>query len=199
VNKEDLLSMVRYGAELVFSSEASNITGEAGAARGQGESGAGVWALHGSAAVAGLPGAARHPTHARGALPAPNPSHNPPPPPPPPPSHPTPDADIEAIITKGEKDTAALNSKIQDFTEAARQFTLDGGMSLYDYKEEVGAFGGGNFWKGPGAGSSGLLRECCACSLGRRAAAARARAALTPRRLRLHPAAASAEGGGGRA
>jgi hypothetical protein len=28
VNKEDLLSMVRYGAELVFSSEASNITGE---------------------------------------------------------------------------------------------------------------------------------------------------------------------------
>jgi hypothetical protein len=29
VNKEDLLSMVRYGAELVFSSEASNITGEA--------------------------------------------------------------------------------------------------------------------------------------------------------------------------
>ena len=72
VNKEDLLSMVRYGAELVFSSEASNIT----------------------------------------------------------------DADIEAIITKGEKDTAALNSKIQEFTEAARQFTLDGGMSLYDYKEE---------------------------------------------------------------
>jgi len=28
VNKEDLLNMVRYGAELVFSSEASNITGE---------------------------------------------------------------------------------------------------------------------------------------------------------------------------
>jgi hypothetical protein len=27
VNKDDLLSMVRYGAELVFSSEASNITG----------------------------------------------------------------------------------------------------------------------------------------------------------------------------
>lgn len=26
VNKEDLLNMVRYGAELVFSSEASNIT-----------------------------------------------------------------------------------------------------------------------------------------------------------------------------
>jgi hypothetical protein len=28
VNKDDLLSMVRYGAELVFSSEATNITGE---------------------------------------------------------------------------------------------------------------------------------------------------------------------------
>jgi hypothetical protein len=27
VNKDDLLSMVRYGAELVFSSEATNITG----------------------------------------------------------------------------------------------------------------------------------------------------------------------------
>lgn len=27
VNKEDLLSMVRYGAEMVFSSEATNITG----------------------------------------------------------------------------------------------------------------------------------------------------------------------------
>lgn len=31
VNKDDLLSMVRYGAELVFSSEATNITGEAAA------------------------------------------------------------------------------------------------------------------------------------------------------------------------
>lgn len=30
VNKDDLLSMVRYGAELVFSSEATNITGAAG-------------------------------------------------------------------------------------------------------------------------------------------------------------------------
>jgi SWI/SNF-related matrix-associated actin-dependent regulator of chromatin subfamily A member 5 len=28
VNKDDLLSMVRYGAELVFSSEATNITGK---------------------------------------------------------------------------------------------------------------------------------------------------------------------------
>lgn len=33
VNKDDLLNMVRYGAELVFSSEASNITGEPGLLR----------------------------------------------------------------------------------------------------------------------------------------------------------------------
>ena len=61
-----------------------------------------------------------------------------------PPTHthnpaPPPDADIEAIIKKGEKDTAALNSKIQEFTEAARQFTMDGGIgNVYEYKEEVG-------------------------------------------------------------
>jgi hypothetical protein len=30
VNKEDLLNMVRYGAELVFSSEAANITDAGG-------------------------------------------------------------------------------------------------------------------------------------------------------------------------
>mmetsp|Transcript_22804 Transcript_22804/g.58023 ORF Transcript_22804/g.58023 Transcript_22804/m.58023 type:complete len:1052 (-) Transcript_22804:484-3639(-) len=73
VGKDDLLSMVRYGAELVFSSEASNIT----------------------------------------------------------------DADVEALIAKGEKDTAALNAKMQQFTENAKAFTLDGGMqSIYDYKDE---------------------------------------------------------------
>ena len=55
VNKEDLLSMVRYGAELVFSSEASNIT----------------------------------------------------------------DADIDAIIAKGEKDTKDLNEKMKEFSENA--------------------------------------------------------------------------------
>ena len=64
--------MVRYGAELVFSSEAGNIT----------------------------------------------------------------DADIEAIIKKGEKDTAALNSKMQQFTDSAKQFTMDGGITVYDFKEE---------------------------------------------------------------
>ncbi|GMH40196.1 hypothetical protein BSKO_08100 [Bryopsis sp. KO-2023] len=72
VNKEDLLNMVRYGAELVFSSEAGAIT----------------------------------------------------------------DADIDAIIAKGEKDTKELNEKMQEFTENAMKFTLDGNLSIYDYKEE---------------------------------------------------------------
>eukprot|EP00775_Hariotina_reticulata_P010968 gene10968-11123_t len=72
VNKEDLLSMVRYGAELVFSSEASNIT----------------------------------------------------------------DADIEAILQKGERDTRDLNDKMNKFTENAKQFTMDGGLSIYDFKDE---------------------------------------------------------------
>jgi hypothetical protein len=80
----------------------------------------------------GAPAAARGGTLRVELTPEPEP-RNPPPP----------DADIEAIITKGEKDTAALNSKIQEFTEAARQFTLDGGISLYDYKEEVGTSSGG--------------------------------------------------------
>lgn len=56
VGKDDLLSMVRYGAELVFSSEPTNIT----------------------------------------------------------------ESDIEAILTKGERDTAALNDKMQQFTEKVR-------------------------------------------------------------------------------
>ena len=72
VNKDDLLNMVRYGAELVFSSGAGNIT----------------------------------------------------------------EADIDSIIQKGEKDTKELNDKMQHFTEKAVKFTLDGGISLYDYKEE---------------------------------------------------------------
>jgi SWI/SNF-related matrix-associated actin-dependent regulator of chromatin subfamily A member 5 len=72
VNKDDLLSMVRYGAELVFSSEAANIT----------------------------------------------------------------DADIEAILAKGEQDTALLNEKMQQFTDkASKALAFDGGMSAYDFKD----------------------------------------------------------------
>ncbi|CAD7698507.1 unnamed protein product [Ostreobium quekettii] len=72
VSKEDLLSMVRYGAELVFKSDAAAIT----------------------------------------------------------------EADIDAIIAKGEKDTKELNEKMSEFTENAMKFTLDGGLSVYDYKTQ---------------------------------------------------------------
>lgn len=59
--------------------------------------------------------------------------------PPSPPSlaAPPPDADIEAILQKGERETKDLNDKMNKFTDNARQFTMDGGVSLYDYKEEV--------------------------------------------------------------
>jgi hypothetical protein len=47
------------------------------------------------------------------------------------------DADIEAILQKGERETADLNDKMNKFTESAKQFTMDGGLSLYDFKEDV--------------------------------------------------------------
>ncbi|KAL4443678.1 hypothetical protein ABPG75_011415 [Micractinium tetrahymenae] len=72
VNKEDLLSMVRYGAERVFSSEASNITEE----------------------------------------------------------------DVDALIAKGEAATKELNDKLQSFTNDAMRFTMDGGISAYEFEEE---------------------------------------------------------------
>ncbi|KAH7616623.1 hypothetical protein Ndes2526B_g08720 [Nannochloris sp. 'desiccata'] len=72
VNKDDLLSMVRYGAEMVFSSEPSKITAE----------------------------------------------------------------DIDDIIKKGETSTAELNGKLQNFSENAMKFTMDGGMSVYEFEEK---------------------------------------------------------------
>ena len=39
------------------------------------------------------------------------------------------DEDIDAIIAKGEADTAALNNKLQEYTENAMKFTMDGGGS----------------------------------------------------------------------
>jgi SWI/SNF-related matrix-associated actin-dependent regulator of chromatin subfamily A member 5 len=70
VNKEELLSMVRYGAEMVFKSDAASVT----------------------------------------------------------------DEDIDAIIRKGERATEELNEKMQSFAEGAVKFTLDGGVSAYEYK-----------------------------------------------------------------
>jgi len=52
------------------------------------------------------------------------------------------DEDIDAIITKGEKNTKELNDKLTKFSESAIKFTLDGGMSVYDYQDEKGEFGG---------------------------------------------------------
>ena len=72
VNKDDLLNMVRYGAEMVFSSEASKIT----------------------------------------------------------------DEDIDAIIKKGERATSELNAKLQNFSENAMKFTMDGGLSAYEFEED---------------------------------------------------------------
>ncbi|KAL6767714.1 hypothetical protein ACKKBF_B36355 [Auxenochlorella protothecoides x Auxenochlorella symbiontica] len=72
VNKDDLLQMVRYGAEMVFSSEAANIT----------------------------------------------------------------DQDIDLIIQKGESSTKELNDKLQNFSDDAMKFTMDGGLSAYDFADE---------------------------------------------------------------
>ncbi|KAG1678034.1 hypothetical protein FOA52_000830 [Chlamydomonas sp. UWO 241] len=71
VNKDDLLSMVRYGAELIFS---------------------------GTAGVT--------------------------------------DADIDAIIAKGESETKALNDKMNQFTNDAMKFSMDGGVGDYKDKDE---------------------------------------------------------------
>jgi hypothetical protein len=43
--------------------------------------------------------------------------------------------DVEAIIAKGVRDTQALNDKMQQFTDNARQFTMDGGI-IEEFKEE---------------------------------------------------------------
>jgi len=52
------------------------------------------------------------------------------------------DEDVEAIIRKGEEETKDLNNKLQKFSESAIKFTLDGGMSVYDYEDEKGEFDG---------------------------------------------------------
>ncbi|CAG9463301.1 unnamed protein product [Pedinophyceae sp. YPF-701] len=72
VNKDELLSMVRYGAELIFSSkDSSSIT----------------------------------------------------------------DEDIDAILARGEQQTKELNDKMAQFTEQAMKFSLDGDLSVYEYKD----------------------------------------------------------------
>lgn len=41
------------------------------------------------------------------------------------------DEDIDAIIAKGEQETADLNNKLQEYTENAMKFTMDGGTALW--------------------------------------------------------------------
>ena len=81
---------VRYGAERVFSSEASNITEE----------------------------------------------------------------DVDALIAKGEAATKELNDKLQNFSDNAMKFTMDGGIS----GGWVGVWGGGRVW---GVGVRPLLSDGC--------------------------------------
>ena len=42
---------------------------------------------------------------------------------------------MEAIIAKGERDTKALNDKMQQFTDNAAKFTMDGGL-IEEFKDE---------------------------------------------------------------
>ena len=45
------------------------------------------------------------------------------------------DADIDSIIAKGQQATEDLNKKMQQFTENAMKFTLDGGINAYEFKD----------------------------------------------------------------
>ena len=46
-----------------------------------------------------------------------------------------PHSDVEAIIAKGERDTKALNDKMEQFTDNARAFTMDGGI-VEEFKDD---------------------------------------------------------------
>lgn len=40
------------------------------------------------------------------------------------------------MLLQGERDTNELNDKLAQFSENAMKFTMDGGLSAYDYKAE---------------------------------------------------------------
>ena len=46
------------------------------------------------------------------------------------------DEDIEAIIAKGEAATKELTNKMEAFAEKAFKFSMDGGVSVYDFQEK---------------------------------------------------------------
>lgn len=41
-----------------------------------------------------------------------------------------------AMHLQGERETSELNNKLAQFSENAMKFTMDGGLSAYDYKAE---------------------------------------------------------------
>ena len=42
----------------------------------------------------------------------------------------------DRLCVQGERDTNELNNKLAQFSENAMKFTMDGGLSAYDYKAE---------------------------------------------------------------
>ncbi len=46
------------------------------------------------------------------------------------------DQDIDAIIQKGLRATDELNEKMKQYSENAKAFTLDGGFTAYEYKDD---------------------------------------------------------------
>lgn len=128
MNKDDLLSMVRYGAERVFSSEATNITEEdvdalIAKVRGVGQSARGS-ATGGecpssqSSVLSFLPDLLHlrtlratgplhyHHFHVHPSIPF-----------------------LSSLLLQGEAATKELNDKLTNFSNDAMRFTMDGGIS----------------------------------------------------------------------
>ena len=62
---------------------------------------------------------------------------------------------------QGERETNELNNKLAQFSENAMKFTMDGGLSAYDYKaEEDAAEADINFKRLAGATLSTSARQC---------------------------------------
>lgn len=62
---------------------------------------------------------------------------------------------------QGERDTSELNNKLAQFSENAMKFTMDGGISAYDYKAEEDDMEDGGL---DGARIKQLAGSCCAVS-----------------------------------
>ena len=76
-------------------------------------------------------------------------------------------------MLQGERETNELNNKLAQFSENAMKFTMDGGLSAYDYKneeDEVGedvnfkALAGENHHLQPFKFEVCMAACCCRCS-----------------------------------